>query len=1313
MVERGIDGALPPTRVNEGDGPSPSSLPAAPPTSSSSTSSPLSSSLSSVTGCGASPARDGADAECAPPAKRARVSHEGSACLSKNGEPPSGEEAKTGKRGESVEAAEGVRPEPGGTEARDGVAPLPDEAAAARQREEERLRRIHLEEKQKQLYTSFLPPGMLNGFVSAALSLDASGTLSAAAGAAPSADASLVGCTYTPDSGVAEGSPVSRQPDGELASPSCLKASRDPQSPCDALLASDRESLLTFASLFHLLVSGRGIDARELQGAADADKREAEAAALGDGGDAETAMNGVQMSTGLRLNGDFVSAQRSESKSSNAWKEKVLEDDSFGERARETAVQMASSPLVFLRGRHSRELLVRRLLRQLRGEDAEGRKDGSAGASGAGSKTPPSSGVHPPPTVLFEAWMKALKIFLSFLTSSALVGSNAKALALVAVFELLLLLLSPEEGLPSSPSSSGACASRASPVAAANKASEGEGQPADGGPKGVGREGASRPVLDFNNFADLLVEFVRAVPLRQIGAVISFLERNKSSLIAAFRRKGRECLASGGSRQPDTAQAKRALQAAGAKVIGMVKSIEEPLMHANEKQYIFATMQRAEATPVVLDSPEAWSALSQFEAGEESPAFAASSSDRSRSKKTSGKVSPPQVAASGREAAAQSAKGHESEPKTEEKKGNDSLASGVGACSYTIYAAYGKALAFLQAPDLVLEQPADTVADVLSSLDTLLSYFQKHPAVASVNLATESRVPGVSTPSVAEGDPGESESRRAGDNLLLLSSSGNPHYLSAGAFRERVDTPFFRRELLASACVAFHFLGQAGPGLLEKRDKGDGDPSAAPQGAKAPAGAKKETGRPAGGETGVTAQRMQQKIRESYSALSDKTKKTLGALETRVWSLAAEAFKSPAHAVLPSGSSSRLPSLSCASLATSPPPGGASQASKLGAPAPAACAARRQASGGSFRRVSDSERKTNAVEKLLQTEQLWLCWKERNCFDSVLKPVGSDTLAFSAADVPPPALLPFAVQTALSTLNPQKGSEPKKGSAPQTSPLTRDGKGTEKNPREKTDKTQAKDNKGDAKNGKDSETRATTGPREEAAEEPKAEEKEDTDIPGKLLNEAQKLAKQAEMAKGSWWPEAPGGANKPRRDSAIMRRLVQWLHAWEAAESGSSDSSVPLSSAEPLSPSEETGDVAHAWRRGLAVPGPLNLLRQGEDWFTSDSRDSPANYDDLLFMDKLRVKLKDLVKKMDDDDNPDNDVEEEERSKHNPVFSLRLQRLFALFYGDAYVAMSYKDTKCEDLRQAIAEYDTTGLTARLGIIERAKRTDTCEFLEFA
>lgn len=63
----------------------------------------------------------------------------------------------------------------------------------------------------------------------------------------------------------------------------------------------------------------------------------------------------------------------------------------------------------------------------------------------------------------------------------------------------------------------------------------------------------------------------------------------------------------------------------------------------------------------------------------------------------------------------------------------------------------------------------------------------------------------------------------------------------------------------------------------------------------------------------------------------------------------------------------------------------------------------------------------------------------------------------------------------------------------------------------------------------------------------------------------------------------------------------------------------------------------------------------------------------LLFIEKLRQKLSDYVQKLDDDDNPDNGVEEEEKSKNNPLFCFRLQRLFGIFYGDAYCAMAYKD----------------------------------------
>ncbi|KFG62526.1 hypothetical protein TGRUB_288040 [Toxoplasma gondii RUB] len=1207
---------------------------------------------------------EGADASGVRPAKRVRVS---SRCVD-SVESPSLEE-------EEREKASG---EASGDSTTD---------TETRIRKEEEAKSVA--ERQKRLYSSFLPPGLLNDFVSAALALDASGDSPAEPG-----------CTYTPDSGPPGGSPVSRH----------LGAPRDPQTPCEALLSFDRESLLTFASLFHLLVSGRGTDEGELQEAAQADKREAEEAAQQTELEGDVSTRGCWgREVGARVQPEVTKKTRKSSAS-----EEVVEGTSSGDRTRKKALEMSSSPLVFLRGRRSREVLVRRLLRQLRGDDGEGQNSGAASSGGRASL---SSAVHPPQAVLFEAWMKALKIFLSFVTSSALVGSHAKALALVAVFDILLLLLSPEEDLsPSSASFSSASSAGAS----TGKVVDGAGKAADAASKGRRREGASRPVLDFNNFADLLVEFARTVPLREIGSVISFLEKNKESLIAAFQRKGRDCLS--GSKQLDTAQAKRALQAAGAKVIGMVKSIEEPLMHANEKQYIFAlrrllmetlsmthaglsnrTMQRAEATPVVLDSLEAWNALSHFGVGVESPS-ASTHADRSRSKKSSGK-STQQAGSGGKEAAPRSAKSLENERKSE-KGGGDSLSS-FGACSYAVYAAYGKALAFLQAPDRVLEQPAEVVTDVLSSLDTVLSYFEKHPAV-STRAAAETRSPAVSLDRTLDQD--EAEVKRACDNLLLLSSSGNPHYLSAGAFRERIDNSFFRRELLTSACVAFHFLGQAvGLGGQEKRGKTEEQSS---QGKAA----KKETPvRPAGGgETGATAQRMQQKIRETYSALNEKTKATLASLETRVWSLAAALFNSSSPSAHVSPFSELSTTLSSSQLSLR----GSESLS-----APCRQTARRNVDRARSL-ASDVEEERSGIEKLLQTEQLWLWWKNRNCFDSVLKPSGSDSLSFSAADVPAPALLPFAVQAALSssnlakTLEKQAHEETRKKSETEKSPeqpaqpepaknaqklassqsaSSQSASGEEAKAKEVQLALQESKERSDEKSEK-SESKADTMDRG-GAEEAQTGEKEEAE-PDKLLSRALALAKQAEMGENSWWPELHRGS-KPRKDSVVMRRLVQWLHAWEAAEGSSAASSPSVSSG--LS-SEQEGGEPLAGRVGLAIPGPLRLLRQGEAWFTSDSRNLPSDYDDLLFMDKLRVKLNDLVQKMDDDDNPENDVDEEERSKHNAVFSLRLRKLFALFYGDAYVAMPYKETKCEDLRQAIAEYDTKGLAARLGLKAVEKRS---------
>ncbi|KEP60144.1 UNVERIFIED_CONTAM: hypothetical protein HHA_288040 [Hammondia hammondi] len=1281
MTKQERDGTLPDSRQNAETAASQASPRPVQPASSSSCSpssslscSPSSASSGSVSSDAtrASALKDqGADASGDRPAKRARVS---SRCVDSIESPSLEEEEREKASGEA-----------------NGDSAIDTET---RSWEEEEAKGVA--ERQKRLYSSFLPPGLLNDFVSAALALDASGESPAEPG-----------CTYTPDSGLPGGSPVSRH----------LGERQDTQTPCEALLSFDRESLLTFSSLFHLLISGRGIGEGELQAAAQADRREAEEAAQ------QTELEGEKVCTrgcwSRALGARVQPGDTKTTRNSNA-SEEVVEGTSRGDRTGKKALEMSSSPLVFLRGRRSREVLVRRLLRQLRGDDGEGR---NSGAAGSGGRACLSSAVHPPQAALFEAWMKALKIFLSFLTSSALVGSHAKVLALVAVFDLLLLLLSPEEDLSSSASFSSASSAGSS----TGKVVDGAGKAVDAASKGRKREGSARPVLDFNGFADLLVEFARTVPLGEIGSVISFLEENKGSLIAAFQRKGRDCLS--GSKQLDTAQAKRALQAAGAKVIGMVKSIEEPLMHANEKQYIFAlrrllmetlsmthaglsnrTMQRAEATPVVLDSPEAWNALAHFGVDVESPS-ASTHAVRSRSKKSSGKAS--QQAGSGaKEAAPRSAKSVEDERKSE-KGGGDSLSS-FGACSYTVYAAYGKALVFLQAPDRVLEQPAEVVTDVLSSLDTVLSYFEKHPTV-STSAAAETRSPALSLDRTLDQD--EAEVKHACDNLLLLSSSGNPHYLSAGAFRERIDTLFFRRELLTSACVAFHFLGQAvGLGGQEKRGKTD------EQSSQGRAGKKETSVRPAGaGETGATAQRMQQKIRETYSALSEKTKATLASLETRVWSLAAAMFNSssPSTRLSPFSELSTIPSSSQLSLR------GSESFS-------ASCrqTARRNVDRGRPR-ASEVEEERSGIEKLLQTEQLWLWWKNRNCFDSVLKPSGSDSLSFSAADVPAPALLPFAVQAALASSNPAKILEK------QARAETRKKSKTEKPPEQPAQSEPAKNaqklassqsafagegkskdvelalqeskERGDEKGDKSEKNESKAEAMERGCgEEAQAGEKEEAE-PDKLLSGARELARQAEMGENSWWPELHSGS-KPRKDSVVMRRLLQWLHAWEAAEGSSVASSSSVSCG--LSAEQEGGEP-RACRVGLAIPGPLRLLRQSEAWFSSDSRNLPGDYDDLLFMDKLRVKLNDLVQKMDDDDNPENDVDEEERSKHNPVFSLRLRKLFALFYGDAYVAMPYKEelfpsgfsqTKCEDLRQAIAEYDTKGLAARLGLKAVEKRS---------
>lgn len=152
------------------------------------------------------------------------------------------------------------------------------------------------------------------------------------------------------------------------------------------------------------------------------------------------------------------------------------------------------------------------------------------------------------------------------------------------------------------------------------------------------------------------------------------------------------------------------------------------------------------------------------------------------------------------------------------------------------------------------------------------------------------------------------------------------------------------------------------------------------------------------------------------SAALPQEKKFLNALEARVWSLAAKMFSPTTFpAVLPPPSAESLhPDTVPAAMSGISVSALESAAEREG---PGMASIIDDGGFSSYRRGRNDggAKEPNSLEKLLQTELLWVYWKERNCFDSVLKPFGCDQLAYSEKDVSDEDLLPFIVQTAVST----------------------------------------------------------------------------------------------------------------------------------------------------------------------------------------------------------------------------------------------------------------------------------------------------------
>lgn len=59
--------------------------------------------------------------------------------------------------------------------------------------------------------------------------------------------------------------------------------------------------------------------------------------------------------------------------------------------------------------------------------------------------------------------------------------------------------------------------------------------------------------------------------------------------------------------------------------------------------------------------------------------------------------------------------------------------------------------------------------------------------------------------------------------------------------------------------------------------------------------------------------------------------------------------------------------------------------------------------------------------------------------------------------------------------------------------------------------------------------------------------------------------------------------------------------------------------------------------------------------------------------DQLLMKFNDYCKKLDMDEDPENDISENERSKNNPIFKFRFTRLFGKFHLEKFMEMSRDD----------------------------------------
>ncbi|CRG94541.1 conserved Plasmodium protein, unknown function [Plasmodium gallinaceum] len=107
----------------------------------------------------------------------------------------------------------------------------------------------------------------------------------------------------------------------------------------------------------------------------------------------------------------------------------------------------------------------------------------------------------------------------------------------------------------------------------------------------------------------------------------------------------------------------------------------------------------------------------------------------------------------------------------------------------------------------------------------------------------------------------------------------------------------------------------------------------------------------------------------------------------------------------------------------------------------------------------------------------------------------------------------------------------------------------------------------------------------------------------------------------------------------------------------------------------------------------IYLRREAEFWELDDNSTmterKKKNSNKKILIEKLIDKLEDYKKKMYIDNDPINEIEESEKSKHNPIFKFRLTKLFLLKYIDLYTIVKNKEfsTDCDFLYNLMIQMD--------------------------